>query len=29
MSNMPEFNAAFGCENSGVAKAEADQIIIW
>ena len=29
MSNMPEFNAAFGCENSGVAKAEVDQIIIW
>ena len=29
MSNMPEFNAAFGCENSGVAKAETDQIIIW
>ena len=29
MSNMPEFNSAFGCEHTGVAKSEDDQIIIW
>lgn len=29
VSNMPEFNAAFGCEHQGVAKPAEEQIIIW
>ncbi|MEY2963211.1 MAG: hypothetical protein RL754_472 [Bacteroidota bacterium] len=29
MSNMPEFNEAFGCEHTGISKSKEDQIIIW